>query len=94
MNQQAARQASAFIMRKNSRSRRFADALPLHTAGMVVSGGGLYVQDDLGVGLPWISLGVGTTGSGVLEGDSPVINDGGVSWARYNGRLLVAPSTP
>jgi hypothetical protein len=90
----AAIQAAQFIMRKNSRSRRFAQALPKHTSGMTIASAGLYVQDDLGHGLPWVSLGAGTTGSGILEGGESVINDGGVSWARYNGRLLVPPATP
>lgn len=94
MSNTAASQAAQFTMRKNSRSRRFALALPLHTAGMMVASAGLYVQDDLGLGLPWVSLGAGTTGSGILEGGESVINDGGVSWQRYNGRLLVPPPTP
>ena len=74
----AASQAALFTLRKNRRSRVRAQALPLHTAGMVISGPGLYVQDDLGNGLAWVSLGAGTTGPGVLEGDATVIDDGGV----------------
>jgi hypothetical protein len=91
---QATLQAARFTMRKNSRSRRFCIALPVHTAGMVVSAAGLYVQDDEGNGQAWVSLGAGTTGATPLEGDATVINDGGVSWAKYSGRLLVMPPHP
>ena len=69
--------------KKPAQPKSWLSGLPLHTAGMVISGPGLYVQDDYGNGLAWgASLGAGITGPGVLEGDATVINDGGVSWAK------------
>ena len=89
----AATQAAAlFTLRKNRRSRVAAQALPLHAAGIVISGPGLYVQDDYGNGLAWVSLGAGTTGPGVLEGDATVINDGGVSWAQIFRPTFSSPT--
>jgi hypothetical protein len=100
-NLTAARQAAGYIIRKRQRGRQFADALTVHTAGLVVVGandfggmllsGAMFVQDANGN--PWVALTSGTTGGGALTGNGTV-NDGGVTWLQFGGRLNSAPPTP
>lgn len=99
--QAAARQASAFVLRKNSRSRRFGLALPVHAAGLVVTGVDVtgststadYVQDDEGQGLPFVALTSGTTGATPLDPNANVSSDGAVTWQRVF-QLLSPPPVP
>lgn len=98
---QTARQAASYFTRQRQRGRQFANALTLHTAGLVVKGaadyggyygtGAMFVKDANG--LPWVALTSGTTGAGVLAGNG-VVNDGGVTWLQWSGKLLAAPPTP
>jgi hypothetical protein len=93
--------AAAFNMRLRRRSRQFADALTVHTAGLVVIGadqfvgkltsGAMFVQDANGN--PWVALSSGTTGATALTGNG-VVNDGGVSWLQFGGLLRAMPPTP
>jgi hypothetical protein len=101
MNQQAARQAASYTIRKRQRGRQFANALTVHTAGLVVVGadhfggrllsGAMFVQDA--DGNPWVALSSGVTGAVPLSGNG-TINDGGVTWLQWGGRLNSAPPTP
>jgi hypothetical protein len=94
-------QAARYNMRLRRRGRQFASALTVHAAGLTVVGvdqfdgnltsGAMFVQN--GVGLPWVALTSGTTGSTPLTGNG-VINDGGVTWLQWGGVIRVAPPTP
>lgn len=101
MSTQQSRQASAYFIRQRQRSRQYAKALTVHTAGLVVTGadqfggkltsGAMFVQDANGN--PWVALSTGTSGSNKLTGNGTV-NDGGVTWLQWGGKVLVAPPTP
>lgn len=97
----AAQQAASYTIRKRQRGRQFANALTVHAAGLTVHGadefngmllsGAMFVQDENG--LPWVALTSGTTGSTPLTGNGTV-NDGGVTWLQFGGRLNSMPPTP
>jgi hypothetical protein len=101
MNIQAARQSAAYFIRQRQRGRRFASALTVHAAGLTVVGadqfggrytsGAQFVQDS--TGLPWVAVTSGVTGSAPLTGNG-VVNDGGVVWLQWSGKILIAPPTP
>jgi hypothetical protein len=100
-NQTQARQAASYFIRQRQRSRQFALALTKHSAGLAVTGadafdgkltsGAMFVQDANGS--PWVALTSGTTGSTPLTGNG-VVNDGGVTWQFWAGKILSAPPTP
>lgn len=98
-NLNAARQASAYFIRQRQRGRQFASALTVHQAGLTVTGFDVtgkyatadYVQDASG--LPWVALTSGVTGSTPLTGNG-IVNDGGVRWLQWGGKILSTPPTP
>lgn len=100
-NLTAARQGAAYFIRQRQRSRQFALALTPWAPGLTIIGadqfggqylsGAQFVRDT--VGNPWVAVTSGTTGSTPLTGNG-VINDGGVTWLQWSGKILTAPPTP
>lgn len=97
----AQQSAASYFIRQRQRSRQFALALTLHTAGLTVVGadmfgdrltsGAMFVKDV--DGNPWVALTSGVTGATPLTGNG-TMDDGGVTWMQWGGKLLVAPPTP
>lgn len=91
--------AASYFIRQRQRGRQFANALTVHQAGLTIVGYNEtgkwqladFVQDASGNA--WVALTSGATGSGVLAGTG-VVNDGGVEWLLWSGKILSPPNTP
>jgi hypothetical protein len=90
-----------YNMRKRSKSRRFAEALTVHKAGLTVIGtdqtngnyaAAMFVASEID-GAPWVCIGSGVTGATPLSGFG-VVNDGGAIFQSWAGNILSAPLTP
>jgi len=96
------RSAASYFIRQRQRGRYYASQLAVHTAGQTIVGadafggrltsGAMFVQSEVD-GQPFVALTSGTTGATPLTGDM-TINDGGVLWLKWSGKILSAPPTP